>query len=378
MKPLITLALAALLLGACQNHINTVQLKPEPILPVTVTQPKTQSDSISIAAVGDIMLGTSYPDSNSLPPDSAVNSFKAVAAELQKADLAFGNLEGTLLDTGAPAPYKLHQHNKAYLFRMPVKYGKVLRDAGFDVLSMANNHSGDFGEAGRKSTMQTLDSCGIHYGGLLQHPTSIFKIKGVTYGFCAFAPNSNTVSIFDLMNAASIIKDLKQQCDIVIVSFHGGGEGVGYEHVIKQPESYLGERRGDVFAFARSAVDAGADLVLGNGPHVSRAMEVYKNRLIAYSLGNFCTYRCVSIEGICGQAPLLKVYVNKKGEFLSGRILSFRQNHLTGLRADTSNKVSNRIRLLMATDFPDAGLTIADDGTITKVPRTDTLAVAMQ
>lgn len=378
MKPLIAFVLAALLFSACQNRLNSVQRKPEPTLPTTVAVTQPHSDSICIAAVGDIMLGTSYPDSNSLPPDSAVNSFKAVSAELQKADLAFGNLEGTLLDSGDPATYKLHQRSKAYLFRMPVKYGRILRDAGFDVLSMANNHSGDFGEPGRKSTMQTLDSCGIHYAGLLQHPVSVFTINDVTYGFCAFAPNSNTVSILDLKNASNIIKDLKRRCNIIIVSFHGGGEGVGFEHVTKQPETYLGERRGDVFAFARNAIDAGADLVFGNEPHVSRAMEVYKNRLIAYSLGNFCTYKCVSIEGICGQAPLLKVYVNKRGEFLSGRILSFRQNHLTGLQPDTLNRVSNRIRLLTGMDLPDAGLSIAGDGSITKVPRQDTLAIAMR
>ncbi len=101
-------------------------------------------------------------------------------------------------------------------------------------------------------------------------------------------------------------QNLKQQCDIVIVSFHGGGEGTGFEHVPFKIESYNNEKRGDVHAFAHNAIDAGADLILGNGPHVCRAMELYKNRLIAYSLGNFCTYRSVSVEGIGGLAPLLE------------------------------------------------------------------------
>jgi len=88
-----------------------------------------------------------------------------------------------------------------------------------------------------------------------------------------------------------------------LVSFHGGGEGVGFEHVPFVMETFVNEKRGDVNAFAHAAVDAGADLVFGNGPHVCRALELYNDRLIAYSLGNFCTYTNVSVAGSCGYAP---------------------------------------------------------------------------
>jgi hypothetical protein len=331
--------------------------------PVTVKINKTP-DSICIAAVGDIMLGTSYPDSKTLPPDAGKNSFKNVLSEMRDADVKFGNLEGTLLDTGVPAYFKLHQRSKAWLFRMPVSYGAILKSTGFNLLSLANNHINDFDDKGRISTTKTLDSLGIHYGGLYTNPTSVFKINGVTYGFCAFAPNGETLSIFNLQNARNIIRTLKQQCDIVIVSFHGGGEGAPYEHIPCTYEKYFTENRGDVHAFAHNAIDAGADIILGNGPHVCRAMEVYKNRLIAYSLGNFCTYRSVSIEGICGLAPLVKVYVNKKGEFLSGRIIADKQTRDTGLQPDSMNKAISRIKMLTATDFEQPGLSILDDGRI--------------
>ena len=249
---------------------------------VAVTMPaQPMPDSVCIAATGDIMLGTSYPDKTTLPPDGAKSSFKNVAGELQNADVVFGNLEGTLLDTGAPANYKMHLLSKAYLFRMPQNYGNVLKAAGFNVLSLANNHIGDFG---RTSTMKVLDSLGINYGGQLAHPAAIFKIKGVTFGFCAFAPNAQALPIRDLKNAAELIRKLKQRCDIVIVSFHGGGEGVAFQHVPMVEESFSREKRGNVRAFAHTAIDAGADIILGNGPHVCRAMELYKNRLIAYSL----------------------------------------------------------------------------------------------
>jgi len=364
------LSAVLLLLAACQEmpivqqtprrHKNKIK-RDTVILPLIAPR-----DSFCIAAVGDIMLGTSYPDNKTLPSDSILfNSFKNVSDELRNADVTFGNLEGALLDTGAPAQYKLNLRSKGYLFRMPQYYAGVLKDAGFNLLSLANNHIGDFGDNGRFGTMHVLDSLGIQYGGQVSHPSSIFEIDGVTYGFCAFAPNNQTLSILDLQNATATIQNLKQQCDIVIVSFHGGGEGVAYEHVPLADESYINEKRGDVRAFAHNAIDAGADIILGNGPHVCRAMEIYKNRLIAYSLGNFYTYRSVSVAGICGYAPLLKVYVNKKGEFLKGRILSNIQSHNNGLEVDTLNRALARIKTLTETDFPQSGLNISDDGLLT-------------
>ncbi|MCR8557728.1 CapA family protein [Mucilaginibacter sp. BJC16-A38] len=368
---LLFIAAAILFFTSCRQHRPPPEVYHPPIKKTviikrdTIKRDTAERDSFCIAAVGDIMLGTSYPDNKTLPPDSAKGSFKNVLQQLRDADLTFGNLEGTLLDTGAPANYRLHQLIRPWLFRMPESYGGILKDAGFKVLSLANNHIGDFDDRGRKSTMKVLDSLGIKYGGQVSHPSSIFKLKGVTYGFCAFAPNGYTLSILDLKNAARIISDLKQKCDVVIVSFHGGGEGVGFEHVPFVMETFVNEKRGDVNAFAHAAIDAGADLVFGNGPHVCRALELYNDRLIAYSLGNFCTYTSVSVAGPCGYAPILKVNINKKGEFLSGQIISGIQTHYNGLQLDTLNKAAIRIKQLTETDFPDAGVSISDDGRIT-------------
>ncbi|MCO5950561.1 CapA family protein [Mucilaginibacter sp. RT5R15] len=362
----ILLGAIIMLFFACQ-----IQPKPKPPVyhppikkPVAVKRDTIPRDSFCIAAVGDIMLGTSYPTKYTLPPDSAKGSFKNVLTELRNADVTFGNLEGTLLDTGAPAHYKLHLLSKGYLFRSPTSYAGVLKNAGFKVLSLANNHIGDFGEPGRINTMKVLDSLGINYGGQVSHPTSIFKINGVTYGFCAFAPNAYTLPILELRNVTKIIQELKQQCDVVIVSFHGGSEGAGFEHVPFNMESFHSEKRGDVHKFAHTAIDAGADLVFGNGPHVCRAMELYNGRLIAYSLGNFCTYTSVSVAGVCGLAPILKVNINKNGEFLSGRIISATQTHYDGLQLDSLNKAAIRIKQLTETDFPLSGLDISDEGKI--------------
>jgi len=320
-------------------------------------------DTICIAAVGDIMLGSSYPDSSKLPADSAKSSFKSARKYFEGADVVFGNLEGTLLDSGMPDTNK-KKLETAYLFRMPTQYGRVLKGAGFNLLSVANNHITDFNNQGCTSTTKTLADNGIHYAGLETCPVTLFQLNGVKYGFCAFAPNARTVQLLDSVNQRRIIRNLKQQCDVVIVSFHGGAEGAQYEHVPFKMESFLNAKRGDVHQFAHNAVDAGADIVLGNGPHVSRALETYKGRLIAYSLGNFCTYKSVSVAGVCGMAPLLKVYLNKKGEFLNGNIIAFRQTHESGLSRDTANGVVQRIKTLTESDFPESGLNIATDGQI--------------
>src|ERR1700744_5851866 len=210
-----------LMLQACQDQAvhNPPHRHPPKRIPKKIVIVPIRHDTLCITAVGDIMLGTSYPNANTLPPDRGRSSFKAVKKYLAGADVAFGNLEGTLLDTGVPAPYKLHLKTTAYLFKMPALCGKVLKDAGFNTLSIANNHIGDFGDNGRASTMKMLDSCGINYAGLMSHPTSIFTVNGVRYGFCAFAPNAQTLSILDLKNAAQIITQLKQQCDVIIVAF---------------------------------------------------------------------------------------------------------------------------------------------------------------
>ena len=357
------------LMPGCESQQSTVKDNPVVVnIPKQIPPLPKLPDSVCVAAVGDIMLGTSYPDNSTLPPDSALNSFKHVAQHLQTADVAFGNLEGNLLDGGEPAHYKLHLRSQAYLFRMPVKYCGVLKNAGFDVLSLANNHIGDFAKAGRESTVNALDRCGIHHAGLLEYPSVEFERNGVKYGFSAFAPNSHTVSIFDMKGAAKIISDLKQRCDIVIVSFHGGGEGPDFEHVAPGDESYFSERRGDLRAFAHNAIDNGADIILGHGPHVGRAMELYKGRLVAYSLGNFCTYRGVGIEGVAGIAPLLKVYVNRQGEFLSGSIISVKQSRERRVEPDTLHRAAKRIKWLTAVDFPDnKRLVISDEGLLTAV-----------
>lgn len=340
---------------SCQNKPTTVDTavseKPFPLGKFE----RGVKDTISITAVGDIMLGSAFPSKKNLPPDDAVNSFTAVENYL-KGDIIFGNLEGVLLNNGNSLKCKGLNPNSCYAFRMPERYAGIIKKAGFNVLSIANNHVGDFENRGRKNTARILDSLQINYAGQLDKPFDIFEKDGIKYAFCAFAPNENTVSINNIDSAKALVSRLKKQVDIVIVSFHGGGEGANFEHVTRKPEIFYKENRGNVYEFAHSVIDAGADVVLGHGPHVTRAVEVYKNKFIAYSLGNFCTYGMFSLKGPNGFAPLLQLKIDAKGDFLLAKVISVKQDKINRLTLDEAQTAFKKIQALTTADFPESNL----------------------
>jgi hypothetical protein len=330
---------------------------------VAVVEKTIRKDTLVIIGVGDIMMGTNYPDDSRLPPDNGAFLMRAVEEYLRDADITFGNLEGVLLDSGGTVK-QCKDPKVCYAFRSPVSYVENLTRAGFDIMSLANNHAGDFGDEGRQSTMRVLDSAGIAHAGQLTRPYVLYSRDGITYGFTAFAPNSGCVSLNDIKNAQSIIAHLDSMADVVIVSFHGGAEGAQYQNVPRKREVFHGEDRGDVYALARAWIDAGADIVFGHGPHVTRTVDVYNGRFIAYSMGNFCTYRGINIAGVNGLAPIMKVYVNRSGEFLMAQIIPTYQTYNDGVQPDPQKRVIRLIQELKEKDFPESPLQIDDDGLI--------------
>lgn len=321
-------------------------------------------ERFSIIGVGDIMPGSNYPGEGSLPPDDGKYIFDGVKEYLQDADITCGNLEGTLLDRGGTPKKCRDSSGNCHSFRIPTRYAGYMAEAGFDFLNLANNHSGDMGSEGRESTYETLKKFEIEFAGTIEYPTAVLEKDGMKYGFAGFAPNTGTVSILNLDRAQEIVEGLKKKCDIVIVFFHGGAEGLSAQRVTGRDETYLGEKRGNVVEFSHAVIDAGADAVFGSGPHVTRAVELYKGRIIAYSLGNFCTYGKFGLNGQMGLAPILKVYVNRKGEFLEGKIIPVKQVRRGFPVYDESNSIIKTMINLMEKDFPETGLEISDDGII--------------
>ena len=319
---------------------------------------------IKIIGVGDMMIGTNYPSEKYLPPNDGKDIFKDVSQIIREADLSFGNLEGTIL-SGDGDVKECSNPEKCYAFKSPDNFVNNYKDAGFDLLSLANNHINDFGEVGRLNTQNILERNGINFSGTIEKPFSIFIENNIKYGFAAFSPNKGTIQINNYDRAKEIVSHLDSICDIVIISFHGGAEGLKYNRVTKKREYFLGEDRGNIYEFSRLMIDNGADIIFGHGPHVLRAVDLYKDRFIAYSLGNFATFKRFNLSGGRGLSPLIQVIVNSKGEFIRGKIISARQIELGIPKLDSNNEAAKEIKKLTELDFPESELIIDNSGNIT-------------
>lgn len=334
-------------------------------VPVITEKVPVLDDSVQVIkliGVGDIMLGTNFPNAGYLPPNDGKDMLAAVKGILQTGDITFGNLEGVLLTDDGPVK-KCSDPSVCYAFKTPDHYINYFLEAGFNLLSVANNHVNDFGEVGVRNTLRVLQEAGIPHAGLKSVPYTTFEKEGVKFGFAAFAPNSGTIPLNDYANAKKIIAHLDSISDLVIVSFHGGAEGAAMRHITRKTETFLGENRGNPYEFARMVIDAGADVVLGHGPHVTRALDTYKNRLIVYSMGNFATYGRFNLSGPNGISPIIEVEMTKNGEFIRGKIHSTMQVGKGIPALDESQRVLKEIQQLTAQDIPESILEINEDGT---------------
>lgn len=322
---------------------------------------RAMPDTLTIAMTGDIMMGTTYP-SVMLPANDGKNLFRDVKDLLVNADLAVGNLEGALCD-GGQSTKKVS--NVSYAFRMPTRFAPLLKEAGFDFLSMANNHANDFGTEGIESTERCLKEQDIRFSGIAGRVRSaVVERNGVRYGLCAFGHNGYTMKHNDLSLVKEILDELRGKSDIVVVSFHGGAEGQSYSHLPQGREIFLNEDRGSLREFAHFCIDNGADVVYGHGPHVVRCVEVYQGRFIAYSLGNFCTPYGISLKGISGYAPVVTIQIGNDGRFLGGKIHSFIQQRGIGPRKDETNAVPRQMKMLSDADVPNSMARIDNQGNI--------------
>ncbi|MBI3676208.1 MAG: CapA family protein [Proteobacteria bacterium] len=310
---------------------------------------------VSVVAAGDVMMGSRDSGLNpNIKPGVDVASLVGdrLAALFRGADIAFANLEGPLYDGN---DVTLKACATCFAFRGPTYYAGVLANLGIDAVSLANNHSGDYGEPGRNSTIAALRANGIAYAGLDRddaRASTLILANGRRAAVIAFAPNNGTLNLNDIPRAAALVRDLKKHHALVIVSFHGGAEGWSYVHVAKTSEFFVGENRGDVIAFSHAVIDAGADLVIGQGPHVPRAVEIYRGHLIAYSLGNFWTYTGVMTYAVSGLGPVLQAWLAPDGTIAGFTIHSTRQAGLGVPRLDPLDEAARYVFYLTKSDFP--------------------------
>jgi len=280
--------------------------------------------TITIAAVGDTMVGSVYPTRAAMPPEEGRRAFERVKQLWAGADIVMGNFEGTV-SSDASAARALGSHS--YRFLMPAESLSTYKEAGFTLLNLANNHGMDAGLSAREATVAAMDEVGLAHAGSLAQPSAILAINGLKVGIIGTAPHMHCFPL-DADVVGQRVKELKEfdGCALVVVTMHAGAEGAKALHVPRQKEIFLGADRGDVYAFAHAVIDAGADLVVGHGPHVPRGMEVYKNRLIAYSLGNFATHGSFNVKGVSGLGLVLEATLLEDGSLQGLRILSTRQD----------------------------------------------------
>lgn len=384
---------ASIALGlACQsNALNTRRAEAETHPSPT---PVNSSDMITIAAVGDIMIGSTSINETFLPPNDGRDMLKEVTPILSSADMTFGNLEGPMLEGGktekcananakkpndtyavptpTPTPTPSTGGTPAkkpipcFAFRVPTRYGQYLKDAGFDVMNLANNHAGDFGANGRESTRRVLDSLGIKYAGgdKDKFSTAYLDVKGVTVAVIGFDHNAVSPNVNDLDEARALVTAAKNKAQIVIVSFHGGAEGEGAQHVPRQTEMMGSEKRGNLPLFAHTVIDAGADLVLGHGPHVLRGMEMYKGKLVVYSMGNFATYGMFGLKGATSLSAIFEITLNRAGSFAGGKIIPAKQIGRGGPVLDDTGAAIRKLKELSVADFGASAPKIDEAGTI--------------
>jgi poly-gamma-glutamate capsule biosynthesis protein CapA/YwtB (metallophosphatase superfamily) len=315
------------------------------------------ADVVTFAAVGDTAMGITP----TLPPDPA-SYFDPIKGELE-GDVVFGNLEGTLTDVSEDVKCGGADPGTCYAFRAPPEYAKYLAQAGFTVMNLANNHSYDFGEAGQEETIEALHRAGIAPTGLPSEATYL-TVGNHKVAFLGFAPYDYTNLLTDLETARGLIREARKHADLVVVAIHAGAEGTDALHVTGEEEIYLGEDRGDAEAFSQMAIEAGADLVLGSGPHVLRGMEIYRDRLIAYSLGNFSGYHNFGLEGVLGESAVLHVTLAADGSFRAGRIASVSLVEEGQPVPDPGERAAALIAELSEEDFGSKGIEVGEDGRI--------------
>lgn len=347
--------------------VETPEALPAPAPPA----PAPKVASITLAFTGDINLGTATLPGG-IPPDSGRGVLRAAARYLT-GDLVVGNLEGVFADTGISEKCirrrgnKIEERPNCYAFRTPTWLAPRLVDAGFTHLNLANNHSGDLGTAGRATTLETVRTLGLVPYGLTGSIALDTLTRGdsiSTVALIGFATYPFAYNLLDLERSRAVVDSVRQLADVVIVTFHGGDEGSDALHVPEGPEFLGNEPRGELRRWARVVLDAGADAVIGHGPHVLRGIEFHDGKPIVYSLGNFATYRGFSVSGPLGITGVLSLELGGDGTFLTGRFVPMHQAPRRGPAPDPAARAIELLRRLSAEDFGPRAARVLDDGSI--------------
>jgi poly-gamma-glutamate capsule biosynthesis protein CapA/YwtB (metallophosphatase superfamily) len=326
--------------------------------PAASQAPKSRAASgsgVVLSATGDLTIGLQGVQ----PPGGAASLLGDVASSL-RADIALGNLETVLGGRGSGKCGA--GSSNCYTFTGVTDDAVAIRRAGFTIMNVANNHANDFGTEGRRSTSAALASAGLRWTGKPGQITVVRK-RGVRVAVIGFAPYPWAQDLLDIAGAQEIVRRAAARADVVVVTMHAGAEGIGATRVRPGPETYLGEPRGDSVRFTHAVIDAGADLVVGHGPHVLRGLEWYKQRLIAYSLGNFSGYRTLNTKGERGVSAILRARLTSDGRLAEAALVPIDLSDGEPT-PDQSGRALTLLRERSTRDFGRRAAAIGADGSI--------------
>ena len=324
-------------------------------------QSKAQNE-VKLIFTGEVNVGNNYGMRYQQQID-AEKLFVNVTDELKSGTATFGTLGTVLIDVEG-TPNKSNMIGTRKLIRMSSDYAASLNQSGFSALSLANSHVYDFGIEGVQTTMSAMQSNDIVFAGLKSlQDYQIFERGGLKLGFIAFGSSVHTLSMSDSTTIRQLITGLDDQCDIVVVGFSFNETENSMKNGMN-PSTNRNLFMNNAISFAHTCIDAGADVVYGNGHNLPQPLELYKDKLIMYGLGNFCTPYGVSYIGELGAAPVIEAHLFAEGTFKEGKIVSFRQQNVQGPHRDPSNEALKIIKSMTTRFFPKTALEFEDNGNI--------------
>lgn len=321
---------------------------------------------VRICAGGDVTLGTNldttwvHTAAGRLgrrvpalpPPDSLLAPLRPLLAD---ADIVLLNVEAAIGEGRINRRKCAPGSTACYAFRSPVEAAGAIRrvapESARVIGNVANNHARDDGDVGRRNTVRHLRAAGADVTGLDTLATPVVTARGDTVAFLGFAQWAGP----DPRNTAAVRRHVRRAAERyarVVVTMHMGAEGRGRQNTPNAAETFAGEERGNVVAFARAAVASGADLVIGHGPHVMRAAEWREGKLVFYSLGNLVTYGPFTLSEPLNRGAIACAVLDRDGGVVGAQLRSTVQRAPGLVSIDPTHRAAVLTDSLGRIDFP--------------------------
>lgn len=330
--------------------------------------------TVRLCAGGDLTLGTTLDTAwvrresrrakrrAPLPPDSLLAPLGALVRD---ADVLLLNVEGAI--GAGPAPPKCTAASTGcFALRQPVHTAAALRELAESAVvvgNLANNHANDAGAPGLRETVRRLSRAGVLVTGVDSLATAAITASGDTVGVLGFSTSSGP-DLRDTVLVERLVARAAASFPRLVVTMHLGAEGALAQRTRDSTELFMGENRGNPVAFARAAARAGADVVIGHGPHVMRAVEWRSGTLVIYSLGNLLTYGPFSLRPPMDRGAIACVSLGPAGEVMDAVLRSTHQTAPGRVVPDPAGRAAVLVDSLSRLDFPRTGARLIPEAAI--------------